>query len=94
MELNNEAYQGELGILPSDWKENRGPYIRLHLDYPYGRKWWSHQRQRMLVKPSLGPVVTMIDRALSEQTKFRFKRGLSAVPPLSATFTCACKVAE
>ncbi len=61
MELNSEAYQAKLGILPSFWKENRGSYIRLHLDYPFGRKWWSHQRQRMLAKPSLGPVVTVTE---------------------------------
>ncbi len=72
MELNNEAYQAELGIVPSDWKENWGPYIRLHLDYPFGRKWWSLQRQRMIANPtSVGLVVSVIDRALSEQTNER-----------------------
>ncbi len=73
MEINNEAYQAELGILTNNWEENWGPYIRIHLDYPFGRKWWSHHRQRMIANatPSIQRVVRVIDRALSEDTNER-----------------------
>ena len=73
MELMNQAYQAELGIFSDDWEEGWGNYIRLHLDYPFGRKWWSLQRHRMLGDSPAEAQVSarVIDRALGEQANER-----------------------
>jgi hypothetical protein len=71
MELINQAYQADLGVFSSDWENEWGQYIRLHFDYPFGRKWWSHQRVRMTEEPAAQAARAVVDRALSASTNER-----------------------
>ena len=66
MELIHWAHESALGVVSDRWKETSHQYIRLHLDYPFGRKWWSHQRHRMVLDPDAQVVAGVIDQALEE----------------------------
>lgn len=74
MELIHWAHQSALGLVDDGWQENFRNYVRLHLDYPFGRKWWSRHRVRMGGgDPDAQMVVAVIDDALDESGNGRLE---------------------
>jgi hypothetical protein len=78
-ELNHASYLGDLGVFPTGWEEDYGNYIREHLDYPFGRKWWSLKREGLATADGVF-TAQIIDSALadSENSRSRFFEDLSA----------------